>query len=100
MSEQEKEKPKEGEVWTCMTCSEHPEFANAKLVTNHLVAAHSGHVRPQGKLQMLSHMDGSDWYGGADQWTFDFGNGPVEIINSYRYQRRGEDAAWWGNGPE
>lgn len=100
MDAQKQEEQKDTEVWTFQTCAEHPEFANSMLLTDHLVAAHGGHVRPQGKRHMLNHIDGTKWYGGSDEWTFDFGQGEIKVIFSYRYQRKGEDAAWWGEGPE
>jgi len=96
----EKQAETDSEVWTCMSCAEHPEFGSARLLTDHLVEKHGGHKKPQGKRQMLNHMDGAKWFGGSDEWTFDFGHGEIKVINSYRFQRRGEDAAWWGEGPE
>jgi len=75
------------ETWKCETCD--TEIYDRTAVINHLKEVHGEtSSRPQGKREMVSHMDGATWYGGVDKWIMDCG---AIIIESYHFTRKKDD---------
>lgn len=84
-------------AWTCETCEAKPQFEKQTDFIDHLVAVHQapGPENIKGTKRMLAHIDGRDWFGGSDEWTFDFGQGEVKAVNSYRQKRSRESQMYW-----
>lgn len=69
--------------FTCQTCnSEAMQFGE---IRKHLVDVHQSDGK--GTKQMISHMDGRDWYGSVYRWAF----GDVIVIESITAEREKDD---------
>lgn len=75
------------ETWYCETCD--VDLAIRQDVIEHLKSAHGETSdNPSGVREMVSHLDGRDYYSGSFRWTFT--NGAV-LLQSYWHERAEDD---------
>jgi len=75
--------------FTCQTCADDNKFLELSTVDKfkeHMTTVH-GITKLCGKKEMISYLDGRDWYGITNRWTF----GDVVVIESYRCARDKND---------
>ena len=74
-----KSEPMERKIaWVCQTCPEGPEMSKSEFVV-HLKAVHK-YERAQARRQLVSALDGSDWYANTFEWTIPTPTGDVKAL--------------------
>jgi hypothetical protein len=81
----EKEKSKIGDSITFICESCNLEIENQKLLIKHLKSIHKTDTSKPMKREMISHIDGKDWFGGNNRWTTQEG---IKFVESYILKRR------------
>lgn len=90
------EQTKNVSEWQCFGCEGEPKFEYDAFI-EHLKTVHHAPEKPAGHKRMLNHMDGRDWFGGTDEFTFDFGHGEFKAHYYYKQRRSPESMAYWGD---